>query len=340
MPSPTRLELSTVKQQHMARTFTRQQVVEFLALIDVPQEYRNPDDVPPNLSFLRVLHTHMISTVPYETLVLHYSPERRVRLDPQHLFQKIVRDGRGRGGYCLENNLFFLYMLRDLGFQIYPVGTKSRLRIDGVPQGEFQGWGHIVQIVTFPDGSRWVTDVCFGGDGPTQPMRLMEESTIRNMGTQDARLIRDFIPGQVSRSPEHKMWQYQCRNSETGPWRTFYGFSDAVEWLPADFGVVNCFTGSSLESSAVTMICMVKFLRRETANCEDSGEANGQKQEIFGKRMLVNELIKENLGGKTRIVQECRTEEERVQALREWFGVELTEEERLAIKGHITEVKP
>jgi arylamine N-acetyltransferase len=109
-------------------------------LIDVLPEYRNVDNVSPDLSFLRVLHTHMISTVPYETLVLHYSPARRARLDPQLLFQKIVRDKRGRGGYCLENNLFFLYTLRDLGFQVYPVGTKSKLRIDGVPQGDFQGW--------------------------------------------------------------------------------------------------------------------------------------------------------------------------------------------------------
>ncbi len=131
---------SIIEQHHMARTYTRQEVGEFLALLDMPPEYRNLDEVSPNLGFLRTLHTHMISTVPYETLVLHYSPERRVRLDPQHLFQKIVRDSRGRGGYCLENNLFFLFMLRDLGFQVYPVGVKSRLRIDGAPKGVFQGW--------------------------------------------------------------------------------------------------------------------------------------------------------------------------------------------------------
>jgi hypothetical protein len=170
-------------------------------------------------------------------------------------------------------------------------------------------------------------------------MRLVEEHTIRNMGTQDARLIRDFIPGQVSRAREHRMWQYQCRNSETQPWRTFYSFSDAVEWLPADFGVVNCFTGLSLESSAVTTLCMVKFLRRAAASREDAQTAEDQPQEIFGKRMLVNRLIKENLGGKTKVVQECQSEEERVQALREWFGVELTEEEKLAIRGHMTEIR-
>ncbi len=170
-------------------------------------------------------------------------------------------------------------------------------------------------------------------------MQLMEDSVIRNMGTQDARFIHDFIPGQFSRAPEHKMWQYQCRNSETQPWQTFYSFSDMVEWLPPDFGVVNCFTGVSLESSAVTTMCMVKFLRGASNDCEDATAASGQQQKIFGKRILVNELVKENLGGKTKVVQQCRSEEERIKALREWFGLELTEEEKIAIKGHMTELK-
>lgn len=118
---------------HTAPIFTRQQVADFFDLIDLPLQYRKPDKVAPSPMLLRVLHTHMISTVPYETLVLHYSPTRRVRLDPQHLFHKIVRDGRGRGGYCLENNLLFLFMLRHLGFQVYPVGVKSRFCINGIP---------------------------------------------------------------------------------------------------------------------------------------------------------------------------------------------------------------
>lgn len=142
-----------------------------------------------------------------------------------------------------------------------------------------------MQIVTFPHGSRWVTDICFGGDGPTLPVRLVEESTIRNMGTQDARLICDFILGQVSRAPEHKMWQYQCRNSETRPWRTFDSFSNTVEWLPHDFGAVNCFTGVSMESSAVTAICMFEFMRRAVADCEDA-TVEGQLQEISGSACL------------------------------------------------------
>ena len=123
----------------MAKTYTPAQVAQFLTLLDVPPKYRAIDTAP-TLGFLRTLHTHMISTIPYETLDLHYSTNRQIQLDPVALFQKLVADGRGRGGYCLENNQLFLYMLRDLGFEAYPVGAKIRPRVDGVPQGEYMCW--------------------------------------------------------------------------------------------------------------------------------------------------------------------------------------------------------
>lgn len=180
------------------------------------------------------------------------------------------------------------------------------------------------------DGFRWMVDAAFGGDGPTQPMPLDDGAANRNMGTQDARLTRDFMPGQFSRDPTHKMWQYQCRNSEALPWTTYYVFSDAVEWLAPDFSLINCFTGVSMKSHAVTNVLMVKFLRRPS----DSGDGIS----IYGKRMLVNDVIKENLGGKTKVVQECKNEEERIASLRKWFGVELTKQESLAIRGHTTDL--
>ena len=175
-----------------------------------------------------------------------------------------------------------------------------------------------------------MVDVAFGGDGMTEPMLLEEGSTIRNMGTQDARLVRDFIPGQTELSPERKRWMYQYRNSIDVPWNTFYVFSDAVEWLPADFDVINVFTGSS-HSHQTSNVLVIKFLRRD--------KESGGGEEIYGKRMLVNAVVKENLGGKTKVVAECRTEEERVKALEDWFGITLTEEERKAIQGYHTELK-
>lgn len=97
---------------------------------------------------------------------------------------------------------------------------------------------------------------------------------------------------------------------------------------------MNWYTGSSPDSFQTYRMIIVKFLRRLK-----EGEGEGGEEEIYGKRMLINGTIKENLGGKTRVVQECASEAERVKALEEWFGITLLEEEKVAIRGHCTELK-
>ncbi|CAJ0548819.1 Ff.00g024320.m01.CDS01 [Fusarium sp. VM40] len=316
----------------MSAIYSEAQVANFLKHIQIPQEFYVGNEPILDHAFLTVLHQHMIATVPYDNMTLHYSPHRNITLEPQALYQKIVVDGRGRGGYCMESNLFFCYMLRALGFQVYPVGVRVRLRKDGVPHGGYLGWVHIVNIVTLPDNSRWVIDASFGGDGPTQPMPLVEGTEWRNMGTQDARLIKDFLPGQTEFTSGRRLWIYQCRNSPDQSWISFYAFSHSVEWLPADFEISNCFTGTSPHSFQTSTVLVVKFLLRESKR-SPTGE------EIYGKRMLVNDVVKENPGGKTRVLQELKSEAERVEALKEYFGIEFTAEERDAIKGFQTEIK-
>ena len=191
-----------------------------------------------------------------------------------------------------------------------------------------------MNIVTLQDGTRWMVDVGFGGDGATRPIPLIDGHVTCNTGTQDIRLTRDFIPSQTERTSERKLWIYQYRNSPEKPRNSFYAFSDQVEFVPADFKVMNWYTGSAPESFQTFTVLIVKFLRRLK---EDGSE---EEEEVYGKRMLVNEVVKENLGGKTTVVQECRTEGERSQALKEWFGMELTAEEGEGIKGWGTELKP
>ena len=200
--------------------------------------------------------------------------------------------------------------------------------------------GHILTIVTLPDQTQWMTDVCFGGDGPTQPMRLEDGFTMLNMGTQEVRLVRDFIPGQVSRDDKHKMWQYQYRNQSDHPWLKFHAFSDGIEWMPPDFDVLNYFEGENPDSISWKNVVVVKFLRRALSEGGAHGETqSSNNEEIYGKRILIRDTFKENLGGQTDIVQVCRTEDERVQGLKRWFDMELTDDERRAIEGRPTELK-
>jgi hypothetical protein len=63
-----------------------------------------------------------------------------------------------------------------------------------------------------------------------------------------------------------------------------------------------------------------------------------ENESIVGKIMLVNGEVKRNLGGKTESVQVFTTEDERIQGLKEHFGITLIEEEIEGIRGRNVEL--
>lgn len=197
----------------------------------------------------------------------------------------------------------------------------------------FYARNHIISIVTFPDGSQYHDDVAFGGDGATMPMPLEDGLIHQNLGTQQIRLFRDWIPTQVKRTEETKLWIYQYRNGPEKEWNSFYSFP-GIEFMMLDWGVVNHWMTTHPTSHQRYNVLVIKFLRRLK-----EGEEEGGEQEIYGKRMLVNGVVKENLGGRTHIIAELKTEEERVSALKDFFGIKLADEEVLGIVGYKSELR-
>ncbi|KAF2231461.1 cysteine proteinase [Viridothelium virens] len=225
----------------------------------------------------------------------------------------------------MENSIFFNHVLKALGFNAYTAGARIRLRVNGIPQGDYIGWMHIVNIVTLSDGSRYMLDVSFGGDGAIHPLPLISGQITSNIGTQEIRLVYDNIPGQTTAPSEsQKLWIYQYRNSTEKPWNSFYCFPE-MEFLHRDFVAFNYYTSTSPESFQTFQMLVVKFLRRD--------------DHISGKLMLVDDTIKQNTGGRTEVLKTCKTEQERIDALKEWFGIILTEEQKRGIIGWNTELK-
>jgi arylamine N-acetyltransferase len=322
-------------------TFTRAELLAYFRHIRLPETHQDclDADEAPSYSLLLALHVHQIAAIPYENLSLHYSPTKTISLDPHDLYAKFITADRNRGGYCMENAIFFLHVLRALGFDVYPTGVRIRLRTDGVPSGDYVGLVHTILVVTFPNGERWSSDVAFGGDGPTVPLPLLDPEAApthitTNLGSQQVRIIRDFVPGMPARASlggkSEAFWVYQYRNSSTKDWNSFYCFQE-IEFLEQDFTVMNFYTSQGKTFQRV-MILIIKFLLSDAA-------AEGDGSSIIGKVMMFNGMIKRNMGGKTEIVEDCKTEPQRIEALKRWFGIELTEEEIRGIAGEITELK-
>jgi arylamine N-acetyltransferase len=179
-----------------------------------------------------------------------------------------------------------------------------------------------VNIIILPDGSRYSCDVGFGGDGPTRPLPLISGNIIPNLGSQEIRLQHEVIPDYLT-EPQ-KLWVYQYRNGAAKPWNSFYTFGEN-EWLPRDFDAINYWASTYPDTIQTNNMLIVRFLKRP-----ESG--------IYGKVMLVNNEVKQNLGGKTSLLQTCKTENERIEVLKSVFDITLSDEERLGIKGRLTEL--
>ncbi len=236
----------------------------------------------------------------------------------------------------MEGSLFFLHMLRSLGFDAYPTGVRIRGREDGIPTGPYIGLVHIVLVITLPSGAKYVSDVAFGGDGPTTALPLVDGHVTANLGRQEVRYVHEPIP-QVAARPlgdRQRFWIYQYRNSPAQAWNSFYCFTE-TEFLAQDFGVINYFTSQAPTFQRVTVL-VIKFLR---SGGEATGEDDSQPRKITGKLMLVNDTLKRNTGGKTEVLKVCRSEAERVEVLEAWFRISLTEEERAGIRGQETELR-
>ncbi|KAK3942225.1 arylamine N-acetyltransferase, pineal gland isozyme NAT-10 [Diplogelasinospora grovesii] len=313
------------------------QLAEYLNHVGLPQSFHPSSNPVLDATYLNTLFAHQITTIPYDNLSIHYSPSHSISLDPQVLFHKLISSKRGRGGYCMENSILFHHILRCIGFDIYMSGVRVRPRTNGIPGGDYGGWVHLVNIVTLPDGSRYALDAGFGGDGPTIPMPLVENLSHHNsIGTQEIRLIRDYIPNQRYRQrDEDKLWIYQYRNGSDREWLSFYAFPE-WEFTEADFGVVNHFTHTSPDSFQTFTTLVIKFL--PTQEPVEGEGVYGGKRKVGGKIMLVQGEVKQNVTGRTELVKTCKTEQERLEALKEYFGIVLTQEEAEAIKGRSVEL--
>lgn len=132
-------------------SYTTRQVDEYFQRISLPQDAsKRLTDCGQTkeqelLALLEALQKHQIATVPFENLSLHYSPHRTISLDPDVLFDKIVR--KKRGGYCMENNRFFGTVLRSLGYSVYSAGARVSDNVSGRGQGGYGSWYFCILVV-------------------------------------------------------------------------------------------------------------------------------------------------------------------------------------------------
>jgi arylamine N-acetyltransferase len=275
------------------------------------------------LEALRKIQLWQLATMPFGNLGLHYSSHHTISLDAETLFVKLVE--RRLGGYCMENNAFFATVLRSLGYDLYTTGGRVSCAIDQEhqdPEG-YSGWSHMLSLVTI-HSRKFLVDVGFGSTGSTQPVHLQDGELIKNVPTSEGRLLHKSIAPATDTS--QMLWVFEVRSSPESPWIAQYCFSE-LEFLPQDFSVMNYYISQSRTSWFTQKLFLTKVLLSED-----------QKRPV-GNLTLFGDAIRQRLHGQSETLMTCKSEEERVQALEKYFGVQLRPDEIRGIQGLSVEIR-
>lgn len=201
---------------------------------------------------------------------------------------------------------------------------------------------------------------------------MEEEHAHEHIGPASVRLLHGPIPQQAS-PDSSRVWIYQHRASPGADWVPMYCFVD-FEFLPEDIRGMNLSPWRSPRSFFTRRVLVTRFttdmeeLPAADGSAGSSGrgrgrgrggangggdEQQGQGQdqgpglpdeeaithgEIDGAIVLFEDTLKWRRRGETRLEVKFGTEEERIDALRKYFGIVLDEEDRDAIRGTVSEI--
>jgi N-hydroxyarylamine O-acetyltransferase len=111
------------------------------------------DKITPDLTTLQLLQRQHLLNIPFENLDIHSG--RKIILDKEKLFHKIVDEGRG--GFCYELNGMFYELLSALVFNVKMIAAG--VSDDGVNYGP--DFDHMALIVKL-NNEEYLADVGFG----------------------------------------------------------------------------------------------------------------------------------------------------------------------------------
>jgi arylamine N-acetyltransferase len=324
--------------------FTKTQLIEYFQVIGLPQNYIDSpissdasitNTKEHGLPFLHDLTRHHTCNVPFENLTLHYSADKTISLDPVRLFSKFVH--QRRGGRCMENNTFFATVLRSLGFDVRNCGGRVSRAMSPYAEvrrnqiATYDGWNHMLNLVRLDD-EWYVVDVGMGAMGPNLPYPLRDGFETTSIAPRKIRLqLRSIAESYANLSSSSagspKMWCYDICYEPVGnaedKWVPVYCFTE-TEFLPQDYQMMSWFTSTHITSFFTRNVTCTKMIMDDEA-----------KEKIVGNITLFGGTIRESIGSDRRVVKECTTEDERVQALSEIFNITLADDEKNCISADL-----
>lgn len=181
----------------------------------------------------------------------------------------------------------------------------------------------MVNLVTIND-QVYLVDVGFGENGPCRPLPLVSGYETVGNAPQGLRLEYTALPQHTDTT--QRLWVYSHRLYEEVPWVRAYAFA-TLEFFPGDYAVINLATMTLRTSFFVQTLFCVRMLLDEEA---------GQPA---GTLILYHDQVKKKVNGETIVLEQLQSEKQRVDALKAWFGIELTVAEQRGIEELPSELR-
>ena len=163
----------------------------------------------------------------------------------------------------------------------------------------------------------------FGSSAACHPIELRDGAWAMQTPPSEGRLAHRDVSGSAA---SQKLWIFETRDDWESEWKPAYCFPE-LEFFPQDYEVMNFRTSQSRTSWFTYRLVLTKIILDE--NSDDP----------VGNISLAGGEVKRRLHGTTVILKQCQHEEDRLLALKQWFGIHLTEQETRGIRNMVSELK-
>ncbi|KAK1235610.1 hypothetical protein PQX77_001163 [Marasmius sp. AFHP31] len=267
---------------------------------------------------------------------MHYSAKHDMDVTPDGNFQRMVVERKG--SYCYGKNGMLLEMLRGVGYRAYAAqGRVSEHLIDPEKEPKYTPLVHLVLFVQPFEGkgekTTYLVDAGFGGGGLVRPILLEDGATVAGgTSSETFRLSKGPHPKSVLDNSATLSWRFEVQHQRDPsgpptPWKVLYSFSE-TEFFQSDCEQSSYFVATHPNgSSFLQQVVCVKYVYLD------------DQKEDLGYTTLWRDHMRQHSGAQTKDLPEIKTEEERLERIREFYGIDVGEGAIEHIKGRNAELK-
>ncbi|KAJ7131591.1 hypothetical protein C8R43DRAFT_1024744 [Mycena crocata] len=327
------------------------QVNEWLSKIKYPGDIAS---FQPSLDSLCQLTRLSLTTFPFENTPMHYTAAHSMDITFEGLYNGMVASSEGNGSYCFGLNGLFFQMLKGLDFRVYAGSGRINEQAPGVAP-IFHAFVHMIIFVQPTDGSNttYLVDV---GAGAVRPILLKEGEVVtgaspseRHTLTRSARADSSLQSSPDSQGPEKFEWRLESmhdnKDDPTQPptTRVMYSFIED-EFFDADYkafnySVLGLTSGLFWENVVCTKFFWMSDEEMRQVDAKVDVAALTPLTRYFGRVAMAGDAVRRHVGTHTTVLRVMKNEMDRAAALKDFFGINIGDEDIEHIRGRGAELK-